>query len=341
MPLCRALDNQIHVTIDGYYKPCCAFGEHSTAFPITNFTPQEYLDSDYIKDIKHTMQDGWHIGCSSCKVNEQSKSQSVRQTYNFLCRNATDIELLDLNLNNDCNLSCRMCGSLNSSKWAELLHLPLKNNNKFENIVKNLNNLKHIKYQGGEPFITKEIVHVLDYIAKHKCEFSFSTNCTVFPEKYLDLLDKAKFLYVTFSIDGIGSTNDYIRHGKSWRRTETVFSLWIDWLQDKKCFKNINTVVQAYNFHNLENIKEFASQNKVNWNGLLIQDIPEFTLNALPESYIEQNKNNTNIKYLNDYKFDYNLYQKLKQRTAEHDALLGKNILDYNPTLHKVFCEIE
>ena len=341
MPRCRALDNQVHVTIDGYYKPCCAFGEHSTAFPVADYTPQEYLSSDYVKEIKQTMHTGWHEGCESCRINEQSRSQSVRQTYNFLCRNASDIELLDLNLNNDCNLSCRMCSSLNSSKWAELLNEPLTNKNNFDNLTKNLHNLKHIKYQGGEPFITREIVEVLEYIANNKCEFSFSTNCTVFPEKYLHLLDKSRFLYVTFSIDGIGSTNNYIRHGKSWRRTGTVFSLWIDWLKNKKCFKNINTVVQAYNFHDLENIKEFAAQNKVNWNGLIIQDIPEFTLNALPESYIEQTKNDTNIKYLVDYKFNYDLYKKLKQRTAEHDALLGKRLQDYNPALHKVFCDLE
>lgn len=343
MPLCKALDNQVHVTIDGYYKPCCAFGEHSTAFPVDEFTPQEYLNSDYIQKIKLDMKTGWHNGCLSCKINEQSRSQSVRQMYNFLCRNANDIELLDLNLNNDCNLSCRMCSSLNSSKWAELLNEPLKNKNSFEAIIKNLKNLKHIKYQGGEPFITKEIKPVLDYIAEHNCEFSFSTNCTVFPQKYLDQLAKAKFLFATFSIDGIGLTNNYIRHGKPWNIIEKVFVQWVEWLTNNKIksFKNINTVVQAYNFHDLENIKNFAAEHNVKWNGLIINDTPEFSINALPESYINLVTNETNELFLSNYKFDYVLYQKLKAKTKTQDTLLNTSIQNYNPILHNAFCKIE
>jgi len=343
MPQCRALDNQIHVTIDGYYKPCCAFDEHSTAFPINSYTPEEFLQSSYMNNIRNAMETGWHPSCIACKSNEQSKSQSVRQMYNFLCRKAEGVELLDLNLNNDCNLACRMCNSLNSSKWAEILNEPLKNKNNFETVIKNLKNIKHIKYQGGEPFITKEISRVLTYIADQSCEFSFSTNCTVFPQKYLDKLSKAKFLYATFSIDGTGTTNDYIRHGKDWKVVQTVFEQWISWLNNSKVksFKNINTVVQAYNFHDLHNIKQFAQDHKVSWNGLLIQDIPEFTLNALPESYINSVLTSTNQTYLNNYRFDSALYQKLKYKTAQQDKLLKTKIKDYNPNLYKVFCEIE
>ena len=343
MPQCRALDNQVHVTIDGYYKPCCAFDDHSTAFPITQYTAEEFLQSYYMHSIRSSMETGWHPGCVACELNEQSKSQSVRQMYNFLCRKADGVELLDLNLNNDCNLSCRMCSSLNSSKWAELLNEPLKNKNNFQTIIKDLKNIKHIKYQGGEPFITKEIAQVLEYISTHNCEFSFSTNCTVFPQKYLNLLEQAKFLYATFSIDGIGSVNNYIRHGKDWNIIKTVFEKWMTWLETNnvKSFKNINTVVQAYNFHDLENIKLFADEYKVKWNGLMISDIPEFTINALPETYIKSVVNSTNEKFLNNYHFDATLYQKLKNKTLQQDRLLQKKIEDYNPQLHKVFCERE
>ena len=343
MPQCRALDNQVHVTIDGYYKPCCAFDDHNTAFPITQYTAEDFLQSNYMNSIRSSMETGWHPGCVACELNEQSKSQSVRQMYNFLCRKANGVELLDLNLNNDCNLSCRMCSSLNSSKWAELLNEPLKNKNNFQTIIKDLKNIKHIKYQGGEPFITKEIAQVLEYISTHNCEFSFSTNCTVFPQKYLNLLEQAKFLYATFSIDGIGNINNYIRHGKDWNIIKTVFEKWMTWLETNnvKSFKNINTVVQAYNFHDLENIKSFADEYKVKWNGLMISDIPEFTINALPETYIKSVVNSTNEKFLNNYQFDANLYQKLKNKTLQQDRLLQKKIEDYNPQLHKVFCERE
>jgi hypothetical protein len=343
MPICKALDNQVHVSIDGYYKPCCAFAFENTDYPITEYTPQEYLASDYIQNIKQEMFDGWHPGCKSCELNENNNNQSMRHTVNFICRKYDDIQMLDLNLNNHCNLSCRMCNSLSSSKWEELLGHNNNNYNDFYSIAKHLPKLEHIKYQGGEPFITKEIQQVLEYISEHNCHFSFSTNCTLFPLKYIDMLSKAKSLFATFSIDGIGLTNDYIRHGKYWSTVDGVFNKWMDYFEYNKIsgVKNVNTVVQAYNFHDLENIVEYLDNFKVRWNGLLISDIPEFTLNALPEKYIEQVMNNTNASFLKGYQFDHALYTKLKLKTTYHDKLLQRNIKDYNPLLCKVFNEIE
>lgn len=341
MPLCRALESQIHITIDGYYKPCCAFGKHDSAFPIDQYSPRDYLDSDFISNIKDQMKNGWHSGCKACELNEKNKKQSVRQTYNFLCRNVQDIELLDLNLNNDCNLSCRMCNSLASSKWEQLLKKTAGNKNNFAKIISKLPSVKHIKYQGGEPFITKEIEQVLNYIADNQCQFSFSTNCTLFPQKHLHLLDKAKFLFITLSIDGIGSTNDYIRHGKGWAVIDAVSKQWIEWSRTRKCFININTVVQAYNFHDLHNIKQFALDHGVRWNGLEISDIEEFTLNALPEKYIQMFLNSTSETFLSNYKFDNTLFKKLKETTAAHDKLLGRTLKDSNPVLYKFMCEVE
>lgn len=343
MPICKALENQVHVTIDGYYKPCCAFDTDDNAYPITEYTPQQYLDSDYISDIKNTMLTGWHSGCKSCELNEANNRQSMRHTVNFLCRKYDDIQMLDLNLNNHCNLSCRMCNSLSSSKWEELLGYENNNYNDFSSIVKHLPKLNHIKYQGGEPFITKEIQQVLNYVAEHNCHFSFSTNCTLFPLKYLHQLSSASSLFATFSIDGIGNTNDYIRHGKQWHVIDGVFKQWMEYFECNKIrgVKNVNTVVQAYNFHDLENIQNYLSDYKIKWNGLIINDIPEFTLNALPESYIKKVTNKTNETFLTGYKFDYHLYSKLKETTAKQDKLFKTNIEEYNPVLYNVFVEIE
>jgi len=343
MPICKALENQVHVTIDGYYKPCCAFDFESKQYPITEYTPQQYLESDYICDIKNTMLSDWHPGCKSCELNEANNNQSMRHTVNFLCRKYDDIQMLDLNLNNHCNLSCRMCNSLSSSKWEELLGYENNNYNDFSSIVEHLPKLNHIKYQGGEPFITKEIEQVLNYVAEHNCHFSFSTNCTLFPLKYVDMLSKAKSLFATFSIDGVGLTNDYIRHGKYWSTIDGVFNKWMYYFEQYKIsgVKNVNTVVQAYNFHDLENIENYLSNHKVRWNGLIINDIPEFTLNALPEKYINKVLNNTNESFLTNYKFDHTLYKMLKSKTYSLDVLLKRNLQDYNPLLYQVFVELE
>lgn len=342
MPNCKALTNQIHFSIDGYYKPCCAFGEHNTDYPINKFTPQEYQNSEYLLRIKNAMSTEWHSGCDVCRQNEKSSS-SLRQSYNMWCKEPDGvIEFLDISLNNSCNLACRMCNSLSSSKWTDLLNESPRKKNNFLDIIKNIDvkNLKKITYVGGEPFITPEIKEVLEFVVKHQIGLTFDTNCTFYPEKYEHLLKQIPVLYASFSIDGVGETNDYIRHGSRFENVKSVLDQWNN-LTIKRGIKSITTVVQAYNFHDLKNIKQLARQYKMFWTAQLIETPGELQINALPEQYINLVIDDINEKYLINYKFDKALYQQLKSRTAAHDKLLGCNIKDYNPVLHKIFVNLE
>ena len=80
MPICKALDNQVHVTIDGYYKPCCAFAFENTQYPITEYTPQEYLASDYIQNI----------------INEMTIQEKVNLLTKLLAKMDSSKDLIDL-----------------------------------------------------------------------------------------------------------------------------------------------------------------------------------------------------------------------------------------------------
>jgi len=323
MPKCKALTNQIHISVDGYYKPCCAFGEHNMDFPTNRFTPQEYQQSNYIKNIKTAMKDSWHSGCDVCRKNEIS-SNSLRQSYNLWCKAPEGtIEFLDLSLNNQCNLACRMCNSLASSKWAELLgEVTTKNN--FSDIIKNIDvsKLSKITYLGGEPFITPEIKQVLEFVVENQIGFTFDTNCTLYPSKYENLLKQIPIVYASFSIDGIGEVNDFIRHGSDFKTIIKNLKLWKD-LKFNKGIKSITTVVQAYNLHDLKNIKALAKEYNMFWTAQLIETPSEFQINALPPDYIDSIKDEVNEKFLVNYKYDPILHQKLKTTTIKHNQLLG------------------
>lgn len=325
MPECKALTNQIHFSIDGYYKPCCAFGEHNTDYPIAQYTPQEYQQSNYIKDIKDAMQRGWHPNCNICKQNEESSS-SLRQTYNMWCKApAGTIEFLDISLNNQCNLACRMCNSLSSSKWADILKENTYVKNNFNDVIKHIDaeKVNKITYVGGEPFITPEIKDVLEWAANYNIGFTFDTNCTFYPEKYEHLLKQIPVMYASFSIDGTGEVNDYIRHGSNYNVVIENLKRWRDF-KITKGMKSITTVVQAYNFHDLKNIKALAKEYKMFWTAQLIENPSEFQINALPPDYIESVRDEVNERFLTNYKFNINLYKKLKETTQRQDKLLGK-----------------
>lgn len=325
MPQCKALTNQIHYSIDGYYKPCCAFGEHNTDFPIAQYTPAEFQNSEYMTSIKTAMLSGWHSGCNICKQNEQAGS-SLRQSYNMWCKQETGtVEFLDISLNNQCNLACRMCSHLSSSKWAELLNVPSPPKNNFKHITDNINISKLIKitYVGGEPFITPEIKQVLEFVVQHQIGFTFDTNCTFYPTKYEHLLKQIPILYASFSIDGIGKVNDYIRHGSNYTNVLENLKKWADF-KISRGIKSITTVVQAYNFHDLKNIKQLAKEHKMLWTAQLIENPSEFQINALPPDYVESVKDEVNEKFLSNYKFDPMLYKKLKAKTKQQDMILNK-----------------
>lgn len=325
MPECKALTNQIHYSIDGYYKPCCAFGEHNTDFSILQYTPQEYQKSNYITEIKDAMLNGWHPGCDICRQNEQSSS-SLRQAYNMWCKAPHGtIEFLDINLSNQCNLACRMCNSLSSSKWADLLGKKSPSKNNFKDIIKNIDvtKLSKITYVGGEPFITTEIQEVLEFVVEHQLGFTFDTNCTLYPKKYEHLLKQIPILYANFSIDGTGEVNNYIRHGSDYDNIIENLTQWSN-LKINKGIKSITTVVQAYNFHDLKNIKALTKEYKMFWVPQLIENPKEFQINALPPDYIESVKDEVNVKFLKNYKFDPVLYEQLKTTTQRQDKILNK-----------------
>ena len=66
------------------------------------------------------METGWDDGCLECKQEETILNRSsMRQNMN---RSFTSdkIEFVELSVSNQCNITCRMCNSTYSSKWAEV-----------------------------------------------------------------------------------------------------------------------------------------------------------------------------------------------------------------------------
>lgn len=333
MPQCKALTNQIHYNIDGNFLPCCAF-DTELVFPVSEYTPIEFLTSPFMHDIRNEMQTGWHNGCIICKRNEDANKFSLRQHYNLWCRQNDVIEFLDLSLNNTCNLTCRMCDEISSSKWAEIKQTVGHRHN-FADIINHLPDIKYIKYVGGEPFITPEVKDIIDYAAEKHITLTVNTNGTFFPYKHLNKLKLTKSLNVGVSIDGYQYTNDYIRNGSNFEQISKVMAEWINFYKEHKGILSIDTTVQAYNLHDLSNIKLYANTIGVQWLPQLLEKPMHYNINALPEKYIDEILDETNTQFVKNYKFDELAWNALCSQTKLNDTLFNKNIADYNPILHK------
>ncbi len=111
------------------------------------------------------------------------------------------------------------------------------------------NGFKHLKITGGEPFIRKDIVEILNYASK-KLVVDVSTNASLINEKTVDELNKINLKMIHVSLDGSKEEHETVRGKDTYERT-------INGLKALKKSKNkvrIGSVIHIKNENNLENL---------------------------------------------------------------------------------------
>lgn len=206
------------------------------------------------KEIQSALESGkQHPNCNACWDDENTGGMSRRIAHNNLDMDYSDTVdaplLLDLKLGNVCNLSCRTCNPWVSSQWVKDWWLTFDRyhqNNTYSNfedysrekfrswrLSYNDDNvqfwdklhdwLPHAKYidiYGAEPMLIHKLFDILSYSIEqnhHKHQtLHFNTNCTIWNQKYIDILTQFKQVFFDLSIDGIYGHYDYIRNGETW-----------------------------------------------------------------------------------------------------------------------------
>jgi MoaA/NifB/PqqE/SkfB family radical SAM enzyme len=230
-----------------------------------NMTPDEYLKSDWLRNLKQEMLDGKiPLPCSNCKRKEDLGLKSTRGAFwnyynmgpepyyeNQWFYNKLNIDTptrprrIELRFSNLCNMKCRMCDETSSSEWAKekLKHdLPphefLNPNDAFQTKESTLlkitedkiaglkdpvllEKLNKVCFTGGEPFLIKEYYEYLDFLLENNMQsrvrIETFTNCSVYNPLFVERLAKFRSVELVMSIDGVGPTAEYIRHGVSWK----------------------------------------------------------------------------------------------------------------------------
>jgi len=172
-----------------------------------------------------------------------------------------NIEWLAIHASNICNLSCRGCYSMLSSKWKKdelklgINPYPLFNSNLDEFGI-DFKNIKIITMFGGEPLIMKQNDQLMDLLQSNNnvsnTILQYYTNCTVLPNrKTFRIWRKLRKLQLFLSIDGFKEHNDYFRHGSKWKIVSKNVKIF------KKYASKYNTQIKTttvINIHNVENL---------------------------------------------------------------------------------------
>lgn len=352
MPECNALKNHMCINNTGSWIPCCRF-QNPPHFDASTVPFSEYKSSKFYKRTIKDMTTGWANECVKCKQEELNGIHSLRSTYNNILTGGEDIEYIELSISNECNLMCRMCSPMNSSSWNRVAS---KNDIKeyiqpVENKVININKIfdnadlskvKRIKYLGGEPFITPQIKELFELLVEknviQNIEFEFTTNATLFPNKWLTYLERAKKVNIELSIDGIGKVQSYIRHGKSWDIEEPIIYQWVDYYNKQD---NINlsmfTTIQAYNLHDVKNVRLFADSLRLKHYTNLLAYPSYLNIGVLPKKYLEEIKDEYNQKFYSSIEYKNEMFDTFKDFTKKLDKIFNVSLKDVNPLLYEYF----
>lgn len=171
--------------------------------------------------------------------------------------------VLDLSMGNLCNIKCRICGPKHSTPWAAEEKKIAKQDNKFKfssffptkdkssvvkesfsyendyfwkDITKLLPNVVKYDFAGGEPFYIEKhwdiVKAAVDNGWSKNQHVHYNTNGTIFPEKYIHLLEEFKIVDIQISSDGVGKKFEYMRHPAKWDKCEDTISKLVE-VKDK------------------------------------------------------------------------------------------------------------
>lgn len=219
-------------------SPCCKYmGETLTLD--SDF--KESWNSELYKNLRQKFINGELVPeCAKCNNGERFSYKDFKNKEFDVVLDDTSASLetpgpinLQFAASNLCNLACRMCSPILSSKLASIMtpvlskydRLPLKADNKnfekkLENVKSAFINLRSITISGGEPLLDPVVTELIKFASiesKQLKRINFSTNMTVYNQELFEILNSMN-VGVSFSIslDGPKHIHEYIRYKCSW-----------------------------------------------------------------------------------------------------------------------------
>lgn len=168
------------------------------------------------------------IECNACWNLEDAGGESKRQvTIDQYKRKKIPMNMepilysIDYNTLPICNAKCIICSPQYSSTWAaakgkNLKNILIENKNHLEGL--NLDNIKTIYFNGGEPLLTNEHYMFLEKVKNiEDVDLMYNTNGSCYPNnEVLSIWARAKNVKLFFSIDGIEEKFETIRTPLKW-----------------------------------------------------------------------------------------------------------------------------
>ena len=309
----------LHAWPDGRAYPCClAKAEH----PVGNLkeqTMKEVWNAEPMRKMRTNMlSDRPCKECGDCYEQESHGFASMRNNSNKNFGQHIDevdhtlpdgslpdfkLHYWDVRFSNICNLKCRSCGSIFSSRWydddVKLWGKALRPRVQFagrhdddiwEQMQEHIPHLDQIYFAGGEPLIMEEHNRILKLLIEKgntKVRLIYNTNLTELKykrESVLELWKHFPSVCVAASLDDMGKRAAVIRSGTDWAEVEqNIRDLkrecpHIDFMISPTL--SIMNIWNFVNFHRYMVDQEFIRPGDLNVN--ILQGPKEYRIDNLP-----------------------------------------------------------
>jgi len=299
----------------------------------------------------------------------------------------------DIRSSNLCNLKCVMCGPISSSEYAKEINenailynypnpartikqphkeIKLKSNwfNSVEQYILSSDN-PIVKLLGGEPSIIPSYINLLEKLLEnnnHDGILNITTNLTNVNKNFKHIIENFKNPFISCSVDGIGSTLEYIRYPINYKKWEENFNylLKLSNETDNNLAVDVHAVVQSYNLYHLPEFVRYLTamiEGNKNYKGFSLTEVHgyansrELVFNTIPyqdrlviaEELMEISKDidpailkKSKLNYIINLITDKSKPEIVDRTplivyTLKRDISRGINIKDYIPEVYRLF----
>ena len=265
-PLCTAPFKNIRINVlpteQMTFRPCCMFNDYNAE----HSSVQDYLDSDLLKNTQTQMYSSLPVACSSCTRQEAQGQTSLRQHYNNKFKDLDGIAQLETFPSNVCNLRCFMCNADSSTSLAAerkqlgwlTSYQEIDNADATMDAILGLPDLSIVSFIGGEFFLAKRNVEILNLVAQRGLGIRMVTNATVLLPQHIAALKQIKDVELQISIDGINENYEFMRYPGRWADVHHNIHQLKQQLPQARF--NFNFVVQPLNIQHMVETIDYANR---------------------------------------------------------------------------------
>jgi sulfatase maturation enzyme AslB (radical SAM superfamily) len=226
--------------------------------------------SDWLKSLSSQMEkDIWPAECVRCEMTEKTSNTSIRldmiERDRILGGIKKDYLIVGGVLDNICNSACQSCNAGLSTKIGSLASKNYKKINNYDKFfLLPQHRIVEVDVNGGEPTASPNYKKLLRNIPKSVKIIRINTNGSKVIPEVLTLLEQGVRVIITLSFDGTGAVHDYARWPIKWSAyKENVYKYLKLRSQHKNLRLNFWTTVSCLNVGDLDNIVQYASDNKI------------------------------------------------------------------------------